>query len=148
MPGLEDLGLAVVARDLDAAFAQQLPAARHPGHAVRLKERRDAARELPHHLVLVHHHGRHIEACALDPNAMDGDAIAQVGVELGRFEQRLRRDAADVQAGAAERGVVFDIAPLVHARNLQPELRRADRGHIARGSGADHDDIKAFGHLS
>ena len=41
--------------------------------------------------------------------------------QLGTVEQRLGRDAADVEAGAAER-----LATL-RARGLEPELRGADR---------------------
>ena len=48
------------------------------------------------------------------------------GVEvLGRLQQRLGRDAADVQAGAAQRRA------LLHARHLHPQLCGADRAYIA-----------------
>ena len=58
-------------------------------------------------------------------------------VGLGEFlrslEQRLRRNAADVEAGAAMRLALFD------DRDLQAELRRADGADIAAGAGADDD---------
>src|SRR4030088_765628 len=51
------------------------------------------------------------------------------------MQQRLRRDAADIEAGAAEGLVLLD------DRGFQAQLRRADRAHIAARAGADHDDI-------
>jgi hypothetical protein len=43
------------------------------------------------------------------------------------MQQRLAGDAADVEAGAAERGALFDQS------DLEPELRRAKRADIAAG---------------
>ena len=56
------------------------------------------------------------------------------------LEQRLGRDAAPVQAGAAEHRRALD------DRGLQPELRGADGGDVAAGSGADDDDVVFVGH--
>ncbi len=57
------------------------------------------------------------------------------------LEQRLGRDAAPDQAGAAERLLLFD------DRDLKSELRGANRGHVAAGSGPDHDDVVFAGHF-
>ena len=51
------------------------------------------------------------------------------------MEQRLRRDAADIQAGAA------DILLLDDA-DARAQLRRANRGDIAADTRADHHDVK------
>jgi len=51
--------------------------------------------------------------------------------QFGAVEQGLRRNAADVEAGAAERLAALD------AGGLEAELCSADRGDIAAGSGAD-----------
>ena len=63
-------------------------------------------------------------------------------VELRGLQQRLRGDAADIEAGAAERAALLD------AGRLEAELRRADRGDIAAGAAADDDDVdrSQFGH--
>ena len=58
------------------------------------------------------------------------------------LEQRLGRNAAPQQARAAERLLLLDDG------DFQPELRGADRGHIAAGAGADHDDVVFVGHGS
>src|SRR6266478_6110807 len=61
--------------------------------------------------------------------------------DLGRAQQRLGRDAAPVQADAAEIG-------FFHDRGLETELRRADRGDIAAGTGTDDDDVVGcIGHV-
>ena len=59
------------------------------------------------------------------------------GVEVLRgVEHRLRGNAADVEAGAAERLAALG------AGGLEPELRRADRRDIAAGPGADHQYVE------
>src|SRR5437763_16272251 len=59
---------------------------------------------------------------------------------LGRAQQRLGRDAAPVETDAAKIGL-FD------HRGLEAELRRADRGDVAAGTGADDDDVEgSVGH--
>ena len=55
--------------------------------------------------------------------------------QLRAMQQRLRRNAADVEAGPAQRLAGFG------AGGLQPQLRRADRGDIAAGAGADDEDV-------
>ena len=56
------------------------------------------------------------------------------------LEQRLGRDAAPVEAGAAEHRRALD------DRGLQPELRGADRGDVAAGARSDHDDVVFVSH--
>ena len=58
--------------------------------------------------------------------------------EGGRFEQRLGRDAAAVEARAAD-------LVLVDEGDLQAELGRAEGGGVAAGSGAEHDEIEVVG---
>ena len=50
-------------------------------------------------------------------------------------QQRLGRDAADVQAHAAERGVALD------QHRLHAEVGAAERGRIAAGAGAEHQHL-------
>ena len=59
---------------------------------------------------------------------------------VGVLEQRLGRDAAPVQAGAAERGRALD-----HG-GLQAELRGTNGGDVTAGARANHDDVVFVGH--
>ncbi len=68
-------------------------------------------------------------------------ALPGLGVELGRLEQRLGRDAAPDQAGAAH-------AVLLDDGRLGPELSRPERGDVATRAAADHDYVKGPGHSS
>src|SRR5262245_53949228 len=63
-------------------------------------------------------------------------------VELGRLEQRLRRNAADVQAGAAEQPLAFLVLPVIDARSGQAELCGTQGGGIAGRAAADDDDVE------
>ena len=54
-----------------------------------------------------------------------------------RAQQRLGRDAAPVQADAAE-------VLALHHRGLHAELRRADGGDVAAGAAAEHDQVEAL----
>src|SRR5262249_55164006 len=86
-------------------------------------------------LVLVFHHAGKIELGLADADAHPCEAMPRLLVELGRVQKRLRRDASDIEAGAAE-GVV-----LLNHGGLEPELRGADRTHIAAGAGTNDDEI-------
>ncbi len=61
--------------------------------------------------------------------------------QLGGFQQRLGRDAAGVQAGAAEGGGTVAVLPFVDAGDAQFVLAGADGGRIAGRAAADDDDI-------
>ena len=63
-------------------------------------------------------------------------AVQGVLVDLGGVEEGLRRDAADVEAGAAEGIVLF------HEGHLEAELAGLDGGDIATGTGTDYDEIE------
>ena len=70
--------------------------------------------------------------------ALDPELVLLVGEhvgELGVLEQRLRRDAPDVEA---------DTAPvlLLHDGDGLAELGRADRGDVATGAGAEDQNIE------
>ncbi len=85
-----------------------------------------------------------VEAGTVDLDAELGEGtVARFLEQLGRVEQRLGRDAADIEAGAAQRLARFG------ACGLQAQLRRADRRDIAAGASADHQDvIVILSHLS
>ena len=76
----------------------------------------------------------------LDLDAHRGEAVTGLGEQLGRVEQRLRGDAADVGAGAAVGGALLDDG------DLEAELRGADGADVAAGSGADDDQVVRVGH--
>src|SRR5258707_14241067 len=61
-------------------------------------------------------------------------------VFLRGLQQRLRGDAADIEAGAAEPVAALD------AGGLQAELRCADRRDVAARAGADDDDVVGVSH--
>jgi hypothetical protein len=56
------------------------------------------------------------------------------------LEERLRRDAAPVEAGASER-----LLPFYHD-DAQPQLRRPDGSRVAARPGADDDQVVLAGH--
>src|SRR3546814_20852341 len=73
--------------------------------------------------------GRHLDAEL-------GHRAAGRSLEIfGRVEHRLRRDAADIEAGAAQRLAAF------RARHLEAQLRGADRGDVAARPGTAHQDV-------
>ena len=90
--------------DLDRAFAGQTPAAFDPIDLVLLEQELDAAGQALDDLVLPRLHLRHVEA---DGRLADRQApLLPVLRDLQRvrvLEERLGRNAAPVQAGAAER---------------------------------------------
>ena len=79
------------------------------------------------HLVLALQHRRQIEPQTVDRDAVVGELVARLLVVVRGLQQRLRRDAADVEAGAAEG------RPLLDAGGLQAELGGTDRRDVAAG---------------
>ncbi len=70
--------------------------------------------------------------------ALDGEAVIpsmrRKMIDLGRAQQRLGRDAAPVEADAAQMLALDD-------GRLEAELRRADGCDVAAGSAADDQDV-------
>ena len=64
-----------------------------------------------------------------------GGGLLDVAHHAGDVQQRLRRDAADVEADAAEPLVALD------QHGLEPEVGGAERGGVAAGAGAEHDHV-------
>ena len=64
-----------------------------------------------------------------------GEEVRQLGVA----QQRLGRDAADVEADAAP-------VLLLDDRDLLAELRGADRGDVPTRAGTEDDDVVALSH--
>src|SRR5205814_115019 len=82
---------------------------------------------------------RQTEPRRADPDALFPEDVPGFLVELGGMQQRLRRDAPDIEAGAAERWIFLD------HRDFEAELRRPDGAHIAAGPGADDGEIVRHG---
>ena len=162
MLGLGDLLAAVLEVDVDGAGAGDAALALEVRHLVLAEEHLNAAGEAAHGLFLGLHHAGEIERdarhCAAristcpsschagceakgmrTADAALGELVERLVVQVRVVEQRLGRDAADVEAGAAERAARLD------AGRLEAELRGLDRGHVATGSAADNDDIKLLG---
>ena len=98
-------------------------------------DRRDARAQLPHSL---HHFGK-IDFESTDVHA-ELRAVPSIVSNSRRTDQRLRGNAADIQAIAAKQ-VPFD------QRNLSSEPGRASSCDQARRPAADDDEVVFFGRL-
>ena len=122
--------------DLDRIGALERGIALEPVDLVLLEQEFDPAGQFLDRLGLLGMHLVEVEARARDIDAELGErARMRLLVQLGRVQHRLRRNAADVEAGAAKRLAPFG------AGGLQPQLRRADRRDIAAGTGADDNEV-------
>src|SRR5690606_38480787 len=108
---------------------------------------RDAAGELLHDGVLAADHLRHVHLRVLEADAVLVEQVAHVPVLARGVEQRLGRDAAHAQAGAAQRRLAVLAQRGVDAGGLHAQLRGADGGVVAGGAGADDDDVELFAHF-
>ena len=127
-PGLRRAHLDAVRRDDAAGTA-------HPGDLVLLEQSLDAAGDRLDDRVLARQQLGEVELHVARDDAVRRQLMGEGEVALARLEQRLARDAADVQAGAAERGVLLD------AGDAHAELGGADGGDVAARSGADDDQV-------
>ena len=106
VPGLHDLVGRALDRDLVAAVdrLRERPAAVEERDLVLLEQVQDAVVVLLHDAVLAGEHARHVDAPGSDErDAVVGELMPGVLEVLARLQQRLRRNAADVGAGAARR---------------------------------------------
>ena len=126
------------AGDLDRAAAEEPAAAFQMVDPVLLEQVGDALGQLVDHAVLARHHGPEVERRRrLD--AVRRQAVLRLGELLRTLEQRLGRDAADIEAGAAQGPA------LLGDGHAHAELGAADRTDIAAGPGADDDDVVGGG---
>jgi hypothetical protein len=143
--GFDDLAVDIDAPAVVLA-ADELAVAGQQRDLVLLEQALDAACELGDDVVLALDHCRHVDLDALRRDAVHLEAVLRFFVKLGGAQQRLGRNAADVEAGAAEADFALRVVVgfRLDAGRRQAQLRRADRSHITAGAGADYYDIKLF----
>ena len=105
------------------------------------KQKLDPAGQRRHDPVLARHHPAEIEPDLADFDAMLGQRMAGFSEFLGGLQQRLRRNAADIEASPAEGLAHLD------ACGFEPELSGADRRNIASRPAADNGNVVMLGHL-
>ncbi len=130
----------VLSRHGDLADGGDLAGADEIVDLVLLHQELDALGQVVDDLVLAAHHGPQIELEAGDLHTVVGEFVRRHLVVVRRLQQRLRRDAADVETGAAQ------LAALFHHGRLEAQLRGADRRYVTAGSAANDDDIICFAH--
>ncbi len=87
-------------------------------------------------------HLRHVDRHVRNLDAVRGKLVLRAVQQLGRLQQRLRRNTTCVQAGAAEGQRAVEVLPLVDAGDAEFVLSSANRSRIAGRAAADHDDVK------
>src|SRR6516162_1517240 len=132
---LDKLRLAVGTRDLDLAGAENPAFAVDDVDLVLLHQELDAFDVAVDALLLEIHHRGQVELGRPHANAHLGKGVRGLLEHLGSMQQRLRRHAADVEAGAAESVVLLD------DRDLHAELSRADRADISAGTSTNDNEI-------
>ncbi len=140
--GFEDRLGAVLALDHDLAGRADAAFAEHGVDLVLLEQVGDAVDVGGDGFVLVLHQRGVVELRRANHDAERREAMSRLLEHLGGVKQRLRGDAADVEAGAPERLALLD-----HG-DLQAELGGADRADVAAGAGADDDKIITHGILT
>jgi hypothetical protein len=146
LPGAQRLRVAL--EDVHAAAAGEPRRPFDPRDLVLLEQILDPLGQTADDLVLARVDLRHVDA---DRNLLragrrpsDGDAPLPGVLDdlhgVGVLEERLGRNAADQQAGAAERLLLLDDG------DAEAELGGADGRDVAAGSGADHDQVVLVGH--
>ena len=127
------------ALDRDRVRAGERPLAVDPLDAVRLEQGGDAAGHLVDDGVLPRGDRGEVERRVGGPDAELGERLARVVVGVRALHPRLRRDAPDAQARAAELRLGLD------ARDLAAELRGADRRRVAGRPSSENCDVDIHG---
>ncbi len=134
-------GRAVLAVQRDAHLARpvEAPAPGNPLDLVLADQRLQAGPHPADDLVAARRDGRVVEGhVAGDQHpelaALAGDAV----VEVRRFQERLRRDAAPMEARPAD-------LVLVDQSHAQAQLGGPERGRVAAGPGTEDDEVERVG---
>ena len=130
---IADRARAVLARPRACPCRQAWPRRRN-GDLVLLQQEPTPRRKLAGDAARALDHLRHVEADFLGGEAEVVEVVHQLR-DLGRAQQRLGRDAAPVEADAAQM-LALD------QRRLHAELRGADRRDVAAGAAADDDQVE------
>src|ERR1017187_7918227 len=109
--------------------------AREDGDLSRLRERGHSADEPGHDGVLAPEDRANVGGNGARPNAMRRGMVPGEHELLRRIEEGLARDAAQVQAGAAQG------RPLLDQRHPEPELRGAERAHVSARARPDDRNV-------
>ena len=130
----------IVADDSNGARRLDAARARVRGDLVLLEQEGDALGRGVDNLALALHELGEVERGRRQHDAVHAEIVPRFLEQVRGLQQCLRRNAADVEAGAAQGRALLDDG------DFQAELGRADRGDVAAGSGADHDEIKCLSH--
>ncbi|MNV23794.1 hypothetical protein D3C71_1148300 [compost metagenome] len=133
--GFDFLCLTLVIGDGDLAGGNHLAGALEGIDLVLLEQEGNAIDIGLHHAVLVAHHLFKVQLRSGNFDTERIDAMGNMRKGFGRVQQRLRRDAADIEAGAAIGRALFDDG------DLEAELCRLDRANITAGARADYNYI-------
>ena len=124
--------------DRQLALAGQRTEALDHRDLVLLHQAFDAGIELPRHLAAAIDDLAKVEADIVRLQPI-GIGVGHIVIDLRRAQQRLGRDAAPVEADAAQSFTLDD-------RDLHAQLAGADRRDIAAGAGAEDDEIVGICH--
>ncbi len=122
------------------------PTAVEVADLVLLEQVQDAVVVLLHDRILAGHHLRYVHPHVGNADAVVCEMLVRVLKMLGRLQQRLGWDAANVGTGAARSGAAGGVLPLVDAGDLQTQLCGAYGGNVAAWAAADDDDVELFAH--
>ena len=121
---------------------EQRRAPMHRGYFIFSEQHGDAAGEIGDDFVLARHHRGNIHRQSFHRDAVSREFMRGTFIILRRFQQRLRWDAADIQAGPAQAGLALRVFPLIYTDRIEPQLGAAYCRHIAAGAGAYYRYIK------
>jgi len=131
----EDLLAAVGGANRDAVGREEGGGSGDDRYLTSLGELGDAGHELGDDVILAAQERGEVELDRAELDAVFGGVVLCPHEVLAGVQQGLAGDAADVEAGAAERGTLVDQS------DLQAELRRAERAHVAARAGADDNEV-------
>ncbi len=135
---VDGLLLPVLAFHDDLAGERKAASALERRDLVLLHQKLYALRVLRHDLVLAFLHVRESELDPTDLHAEVRQPVLRLLVIVGRHQKLLRRDAAAQRASPAQPLV------LLHERDLQAELRAANRRHVPAGSAPYNRHVELF----
>jgi hypothetical protein len=119
------------------------------GDLVLLQQHLDAAGQLIDHAILARLHDRHVDAGLANLDALGFEAVTSFFEQVRGMQQRLGRNTADVQAGAAKTRLTLRVSIGIGfgTGGRETELRGTNGGNVTARTATDNEHVKLLGHV-
>ncbi|EKE16659.1 MAG: hypothetical protein ACD_10C00868G0001 [uncultured bacterium] len=132
-----------------AFLAHKRTVAGQESNLILFQQHFDAGGQLIDHAILARLHDRHVDRRLANFDALGFKAVPRLLEQVRGMQQGLRRNTANVQAGATKTRLTFRVSVGIGfgTSSRETELRSANRRNVATGTTTDNEHVKLLRHV-